>query len=222
MGRKITAISAQKRNPQRVNIYLDDEFAFGLSRIVAAWLYVGQELDQEKVAALQLDDTQEAAYQHALNFLSYRSRTESEVRVYLRKRGLEESNIQAVLERLQRSGLLNDQRFAQDWVENRSEYRPRGRRALQYELRQKGITEEAIQAAVSDTDEEELAYQAALKKAGHLRTKGWLEFRQKMYAFLSRRGFSYEISNPVIARLWHELNDGSQSDNNFTSEEVET
>jgi regulatory protein len=221
MGRKITAISAQKRNSQRVNIFLDDEFAFGLSRIVAAWLYIGQELDEEKIAALQLEDAQEVAYQNALNFLSYRSRTEAEVQAHLRKRGLEDGIIQAVLERLHRSSLLDDERFAQDWVENRNEYRPRGRRALQYELRQKGVSEEAIQAAISDLDEEELAYQAALKKAGHLKTRDWLEFRQKMYAFLSRRGFSYEISSPVVARLWHEQNDDCQSDHNITSDEVE-
>lgn len=222
MGRKITAINVQKRNPQRVNIYLDGEFAFGLSRIVAAWLSVGQELDEEKIASLQLEDAQEVAYQMALNLLSYRSRTEAEVRTHLVKKGIDEGIIQSVLERLRRSGLLNDQRFAQDWVENRSEYRPRGRRALVYELRQKGVSDEAIQAAVEELDEEKLAYQAAQKKARQLKPMDWQEFKQKMYAFLSRRGFSYEISAPVVFRIWKEQNHENQSSDHEKLEEVET
>ncbi len=221
MGRRITAINVQKRNPQRVNIYLDGEYAFGLSRIVAAWLSVGQELDDEKIAALQLEDSREVAYQSALNLLSYRSRSESEVRNHLIKRGADESIIQSVLERLQRSGLLNDQQFAQEWVENRNEYRPRSRRALVFELRQKGVSDEAIQAAVEELDEEELAYQAAQKKARQLKPMDWLEFKRKMYAFLSRRGFSYEIASPVVARLWQEQNRDRQS-SNIDYDEVET
>lgn len=221
MGRRITAINVQKRNPQRVNIYLDGEYAFGLSRIVAAWLSVGQELDDEKIAALQLEDSREVAYQSALNLLSYRNRTEAEVRNHLIKRGADESVIQSVLERLQRSGLINDQQFAQEWVENRNEYRPRSRRALVFELRRKGVSDEAIQAAVEELDEEELAYQAAQKKARQLKPMDWLEFKRKMYAFLSRRGFSYEIASPVVARLWQEQNRDRQS-SNIDYDEVET
>lgn len=222
MGRRITAIIAQKHNPQRVNIYLDGEFAFGLSRIVAAWLSVGQELDDEKIASLQQEDALEVAYQIALNLLSYRNRTEAEVRAHLVKKGIGEDIIQSVLERLQRSGLLNDQQFAQEWVENRNEYRPRGRRALVYELRQKGVPDEAIQAAVEELDEEELAYQAAQKKARQFQQMEWQEFKQRMYAFLARRGFSYEISAPVVTRIWQEQKRQSQSSINQNLEEVET
>ena len=80
MAKKITALKLQKRNKDRVNVYLDDEFAFGLSRIVAAWLRTGQELTEEKIAELQAQDNVEVALQRALNFLSYRPRSEEEVR----------------------------------------------------------------------------------------------------------------------------------------------
>ena len=59
--RTVTAIEVQQKNPQRVNIYLDDQFAFGLSRITAAWLKVGQGLSEEKIASLQAEDAREAA-----------------------------------------------------------------------------------------------------------------------------------------------------------------
>ena len=137
--RKITAIAVQKKNPNRVNISLDDEFAFGLSRIVAAWLRLGQELSDEKIAALQNEDAREVAYVKALRFLGYRARSVQEVRENLQKHEIPETVIEEVLKRLQDTNLLNDQQFAQAWVENRNTFRPRSRRALAMELRQKGL-----------------------------------------------------------------------------------
>ena len=77
---RITALKVQKKNPNRVSIYLDDEFAFGVSRIVAAWLQVGQILSDEKIASLQQAENQEAALQRALLLLSYRPHSEAEIR----------------------------------------------------------------------------------------------------------------------------------------------
>jgi regulatory protein len=66
MGRTVTAIKAQKRNKDRVSVYLDGEYAFGLARIVAAWLHVGQELSEEKIVLLTSQDEVEAAYARSL------------------------------------------------------------------------------------------------------------------------------------------------------------
>ena len=106
---RITAIEPQQKNPQRVNIYLDGEFAFGLARITAGWLKVGQELSEEKIAALQVEDANELAYQKALHFLSYRPRSSAEIRQNLTKRGTPEARVEETVNRLQRAGLVNDQ-----------------------------------------------------------------------------------------------------------------
>jgi len=167
--RTITAIEPQKKNPRRVNVYLDGEFAFGLSRLVAAWLKVGQALTEEKIASLQAEDEQETVYQKALHFLSYRPRSTAEVRQNLNKRNIPESLIEATLERLQRSGLLNDEAFARAWVENRSEFRPRSKSALKMELRRKGLDDEVIQSVLAEgVDEEALALDAARKHVHRL------------------------------------------------------
>ena len=150
----VTAMKVQKRNPQRVNVYLDGEYAFGLARITAAWLQIGQQLSDEKIAQLKAQDSHEAAYQKALGFLDYRPRSSAEVRKNLEKHGYDPEVIEQVLERLGRSGLVNDGQFAQTWVDNRSEFRPRGRRLLSMELRQKGLDDEAIETALSGLDEE--------------------------------------------------------------------
>ena len=89
MERVITAIKVQKRNPTRVNIELDGEYAFGTSRLVAAWLQVGDRLTEEKIAALIDQDTSEVAYQRALNLLNHRPRTEKEIRQKLAEKQFE-------------------------------------------------------------------------------------------------------------------------------------
>ena len=204
MSGVVTAMKVQKRNPQRVNIYLDGEYAFGLARITAAWLQIGQELDDEKIAQLRSQDSHEAAYQKALGFLDYRPRSSAEVRKNLEKHGYEAEVIEQVLERLERSGLINDGQFAQTWVDNRSEFRPRGRRALSMELRQKGLDDEAIEAALSELDEDSLAIQAARKQARKLHDLPKPDFRRKLAGFLARRGFGYGVIEPVLERVWQE------------------
>ncbi len=89
-------------------------------------------------------------------------------------------------------------------MENRSTFRPRSRRALAVELRQKGIPDDAVQAALTDVDEEALAYEAGLKRARRLEALEWNEFRTKLSEFLARRGFPYSVVAPVVSRLWTE------------------
>ena len=203
--KKITAIEVQRRNPNRVNIHLDGEFAFGLARIVAAWLQLGQTLDDEKIARLQADDARERAMQQAMLFLSYRARSEAEIRQNLRKHEIPEAVIEETLDRLRRGGFANDKEFASAWVENRTTFRPRGRRALALELRQKGLDDATIESALDGVDDEALAYEAGLKKASKLRVQDWSEFRKKLSEFLARRGFSYPVIAPVVTRLWNEI-----------------
>ncbi len=201
---KITAIEAQKKTPNRVNIYLDGEFAFGLARIVAAWLRVGLELDEEKIKRLQTEDARERAFQQAMLFLSYRARSESEIQKNLRKHEIPEEVIEQTLDRLRQDGLANDGQFARAWVENRSTFRPRSRRMMALELRQKGLNEEAVASAVEEVDDEALAYEAAQRRAPRLKDLEWIEFRKKLSEFLARRGFSYSVIAPVVTRIWNE------------------
>lgn len=201
--KKITAIEAQK-NRNRVNIHLDGEFAFGLARITAAWLKVGDTLSDEKIASLQAEDMRERALQQALLFLSYRARSEKEIRQNLLKHEFTEDAIKTTLEKLRINNLANDPEFARAWVENRNTFRPRSRRALLMELRQKGLDDETAQAAVSGVDENALAYESALKRANRLKGLEWGEFRKKLSEYLARRGFPYSVIAPVVTRIWNE------------------
>lgn len=204
--RRITSLQVQKKNPDRVSIYLDEEFAFGVSRIVAAWLQVGQELSEEKIAELQEQETKEAALQKALLLLSYRPRSETEIRQKMSRAGFDPEVIAKVLDRLRETGLVRDESFAREWVENRSALRPRSRKMLAYELRQKGVAEEAIEQALETTSEDEdLALQAARRYAHKLSAAEWQEFHRRLASFLARRGFAYETAKTVVRQVWNDL-----------------
>jgi regulatory protein len=213
-------LKLQKRNSQRVNVYLDGVFAFGLARITAAWLQIGQELGDEKIAELLAADGSEVAFQKALRFLENRPRAEAEVRRRLHEHQISDEVIDPVIERLRRGGLIDDARFAKEWVENRSTFRPRGRRALAQEMRQHGLPGEMIQEAISDVDEEALALQAARKQTRKLHDLEWLDFRRKLSGFLARRGFSYATIAPVVTQTWNELNKPETSSDDFEDYEV--
>lgn len=201
---RISSIEPQKRDPGRVNIHLDGDYAFSLAGIVAARLKVGQELAPDGAAALQAEDALEDAHQHALRFLSVRTRSESEIRQYLRKRKVADDVLEQTLIRLRSSRLADDGQFAQAWVENRNTFRPRGQRALAWELQRKGVSAPIAQAALASVDEPALAYQAASKRARQLANLPWEEFRSKLSGFLARRGFPYSAIAPVVSRIWNE------------------
>jgi regulatory protein len=201
---QVTAIKVQKRNKDRVNIYLDGEYAFSLKMIVAASLKRGDYLSDEEIKGLQMQDSFQKAHDRALNFLAYRPRSSAEVSRYLKEKGVPLEVSEEVLQRLSAARLLDDVAFARYWVENRETFKPRGRRLLRQELRQKGVDDELIAEALSEVDEEESAYQAALKQASKYTRLDDGLFRQRMHNFLRRRGFTYEVIRETISRLLHQ------------------
>ncbi|MEE8356722.1 MAG: RecX family transcriptional regulator, partial [Anaerolineales bacterium] len=193
----VTKLEPQKKNPQRLNVYLNGEFAFGVSRTAAPWLEEGNQLSQQKINALQTEDQVEQAFQRALHFLSFRIRSEQEIRLNLQKHQLPENIIDPVLNRLRERSLVNDRDFAQQWIDNRNRFHPRGKRALSSELYRKGIPNQIIEETLNDLDETELAYKFARKKVDKLKTLDKSNFQKKMYGYLSRRGFDYSLSKEV-------------------------
>ncbi len=209
MGGTITALIVQKRNKERVNVYLDGKFAFGLALSEAVRLRKGQHLSDEEIAQLRALDEIEMAREHALRFLSYRPRSAAEVRRSLRqsKRGFSEETIETVVARLERAGLIDDEAFARFWVENRARFGPRSTQALRYELRRKGVPDAVITAALAAVDEETAAYEAARQRAPRYAKADRETFRRYMGGYLARRGFSVHLIRDVLNRLWAELNE---------------
>lgn len=197
----ITLLEVQKRNKERVNVYLDHAYAFSVTLMDAARLKKGQTLTPADVAALKTEDDLTRAVERAARFLSHRPRSIAEVRRNLAEKSVDESVISAAIERLETMGYLDDVAFARFWVQNRVMFKPLGTRALRYELRQKGVSDPIIAQVLDEVDAAENAYRAALKQASRLRVQDRTEFRAKMSSFLQRRGFDYATISDVIERL---------------------
>jgi regulatory protein len=204
MGGIITALRFQKGDKERVNVYLDEQFAFALPAVEAARLRKGQELSDDEIERLKALDAEARAYERAVRFLGYRPRSVAEVEHHLREHQMDEPVVRRVISRLQAAGYLDDEGFARFWVENRQQFNPRGAGALRHELRLKGVAPDVIEETLraADVDEETAAYQSISAKAKHWRELDRAAFWKKAGGYLARRGFSYEVIESVLGRLW--------------------
>jgi len=202
---KVTALKAHPRNKSQVKVYLDGAFAFNLAKMVGARLRIGQELDAADLERLRHADAQEQAYDYALKFLASRPRSEAEVRRRLRARQVEAEVVEAAIARLRRAGLVDDEAFASYWVENRMTFRPKSKRVLLAELKNKGVREaEVLAQAVSGADDAEAAYRLAAKRASRMQGLAYADFCRRLGDFLARRGFDFEVIQPIVRRVWQE------------------
>ena len=147
-----------------------------------------------------------AAVDAAFRFLSFRPRSETEVRRRLTPRFRPEL-VERVIEALRDKNYLDDEEFARRWRLHRERFHPRGRRVLQRELSRFGVAREVIDQALLGMEEEKNAYQAGLKLAIRLMSKECTQealFR-KLYPYLQRRGFAYSLARDTVDRLWLEL-----------------
>jgi len=147
---------------------------------------------------------QQSPLDAAYRYLSYRPRSEFEMRVWLGRKGFGRPMIESTLLTLKGKGLLDDAAFARFWRESRESSSPRSRAALRSELRRKGIDPDVVAEALDGVDEEAAAYRAAQKKAARLATDDHDDFRTRLSAVLRRRGFSYEVTEHTVNRLWQE------------------
>ncbi len=201
----VTAIQTQTRDQERVSVFIDGAFAFGLGREVAdmAGLAVGDDLDSEGIRDLLAGETRHRALSTALVYLAHRPRSEGEIRTRLQRDDHDPETIEATLPRLRDWHYVDDSDFARRWVENRDEHRPRGTRLLATELRQKGVDPEVIAEAIDGAgiDEEAGALDLARKRSRQLSGLEPAVHDRRLSGFLARRGYGYDIIRRVLEIL---------------------
>ncbi len=191
---KITDVKQQLKREDRYSIYIDGKYAFSLSEaeLVRLGLRQGLSLTAEKLAELQQDSKRDKAYDRSLHYIEIRPRSEQEIRQYLKRKQYEPELINAVAAKLYDIDLLNDERFARQWVEWRLASKPSSKRKLQAELIQKGISRDIIQEVMAEIEPEtELEQVKAL--IGRKARLSQYQDRQKLMAYLARQGFSYDL-----------------------------
>ena len=203
---KITALKANKRTDKQLNMFLDGKFAISVDTEVAVKeeLKIGQELSDEQLKDLAENVSLARCLNTAYRFLSYRPRSEAEMKDRLHRRGFEDSKIEIVINKLKEQKLLDDTAFAQFWKENRDTFRPRSQRLTRLELKKKGVADEIVNEVTDDSNDMDSAYQAALKKARRLAGEDYEVFNRRVGDFLKRRGFDYAVIHQTVKRLWQE------------------
>jgi regulatory protein len=200
---KITAIKAQVRDKNRVNISIDGKYRLSLDmlQMVEFGLRTGQEISEKELASLEDESQYGKLYTRSLEYALTRPRSLREMKDYLYrktrdtrtktgsiKKGVSPELTERVFNRLVEKGYLDDVKFAQFWVENRNVRKGSSLRKLKSELSAKGVTSEIVEQILSHserTDQEEIQKIIAKKAARY-------DDQQKLIAYLARQGFRYD------------------------------
>ena len=205
----ITALRSNVRKKQ-VNVFVDGLFSFVIADELAAKnrLEVGRQLSVDQIEQLKETDLLQSCFDAAARYLSYRPRSESEVKQRLRHRGFDDNVVEETISKLRERRLIDDVAFAEYWRNNRLSFSPRSRRLIKVELRQKGVAAETADEVVKDLDDEDAVYKAGLKKVRRFSCSDYEDFRRTLYDYLRRRGFDYETVKYAVERLWRERKNG--------------
>jgi regulatory protein len=155
-----------------------------------------------------MDDHFEQYYLKAVHFLKFRQRSVKEMREYLKKKNASDEVIDRVIAMLSEQKFLNDREFARAWIENRARFRPKGRRIVELELKQKGISKDIIGEVMAEEPTEDVPdeteqlrrlVEQRLPKYKHLER---FEVYQKLGAFLARRGYTWDHIKRAIDAVY--------------------
>lgn len=214
---KITGLSAQQKDPNRINVLVDGKFRFSLdiSQVTDLGIRVGKEFKEEELDEFEVESQFGKLYGRALEYCIMRPHSAREVRDYLYRKtrttrvrnrrtgevkerlGVSTELTDRVFDRLLDKGYIDDSAFTRWWVENRNVRKGTSRRKLQAELAAKGVSSAIIEEALSLTtrsDEEELAKIVSKKRAKY-------PDDQKFMQYLARQGFSYDDIKSALSDL---------------------
>lgn len=197
----ITQISAQQKNKERANIYIDGEFYVGVSleTVLKLRLKVGDAVDSERLSEIVAEAERADAMQKATDYALKTLKTKRQVKDYLLKKGYSEETVWQTVDKLKEYGYIDDKEYSKRFIESTS--KTQGRRLIEYKLMMKGVKKDDIAFAyeTAETDDRENARRLAEK---YLRNKEITkENVLKTYKYLIGRGFSYEQADYAVARF---------------------
>ena len=151
-----------------------------------------------------IQDCLNAAY----HYLSYRPRSEGEIKQWLHRRGYANEVAEQTIIKLREQNLSDDFAFARFWKENRLSFRPKSKRLIKKELRNKKVAQEIIEQVTEDIDDEAIAYKLGSKRISTLAHLDYPDFYRRLSSYLAYRGFGYEVIKHTAALVWREKEEG--------------
>lgn len=207
---KLTKITTQKKHKSRYNIFLDkgngEEYGFSVDEdvLVKFRLQKNMELDEATIQALIQTDTFHKSYTLAINYLSYRMRSEKELRDYLKDKETDPEHIEEIISRLKKECLLDDQEFANSLVRTRVMTSSKGPLLVKKELIEKGVAATKAEGALihySFDQQYEKAMKFAAKKMKNDGRKSYRQQIQNVQQTLMQKGFQGDVIQEVLANL---------------------
>lgn len=199
----ITSIKAQK-NQKRVNINLDGSFGFGLDleNFMKLQLKVNQELTQEEINEIIKKGELQKSFDKTLRFVMTRPRSLKEVKDYFRRKEIDKSLHETIIDKLVRLELLDDQKFARWWVDQRLAFKSKSKKDITFELRQKGVETNIIKNILDDSeiDEVKIAKELIDKKSYKWQKYDEKIRKQKISQYLAGKGFNWDVINSVVEK----------------------
>jgi len=186
---KITRLQPQAKRPDRVSVFIDDKYAFSLTRdqVAELELKLGQEVDPIRIRQFLADSVFGKLRDQTYRWLAIRLRSRWEIETYLARKTEDEKLRQRLLTLLDGQGYVDDAKFAAAWVRHRNLIKPMSQYRLKQELLQKRLPMEIIEEALSEQPQDDIAaIRSLVAKRGHRYPD-----RQKLMAFLARQGFKY-------------------------------
>jgi len=151
---------------------------------------------------------EDTAFQHCLEaayrYLSYRPRSEEEVRQRLHKHGFDGEAAEKTIVKLKEQNLIDDFAFAQFWKDSRLSFRPKSKNLINRELKGKGVAVEIIEQVTKDIDDEGNAYELGRNRLHALAHLDYPDFYRRLSGYLGYRGFTHEVIKSIITLLWQE------------------
>ena len=203
---KITKIESQKKHKDRVNIFIDDEFAFGCDGelLYKFSLNKGFSIDKEKIIKIIREEEFIKCKSYCLNVVSRGLKTEKEIRNKLYEKSYDEDIVDRAIDFLKEYEFINDERYA--LMFSKDKILRSGRRKIEYDLKRKGVDDNIIECSLNSIDEEvELnnAKNTALKKYNLLKNKESDERKiyNKLSTYLLGKGYEYSLIKKVVSNI---------------------
>ncbi len=204
--KKITKIEYQKKNKDRVNIYLDDNFAFGidLNIMIKYSLAKNAELEDEFIEEILKAEEEISVYNYAVSVLSRNAKSEKQLRDKMREKGYDDQFIDSAIEKLKQQKYLDDEKYSEMLISSKLNACKYGKRRIKEVLYEKGIERNIIEEKlklVSEEDEIERACCIGAKKLRTLKENDTRKKNIKLSNFLINKGFEYSVVRKAVSRL---------------------
>ncbi|WP_392486679.1 recombination regulator RecX [Haloimpatiens sp. FM7315] len=205
MKNHITKIEVQKRNKDRVNIYIDEEFSFAcnMELVYSYGLKKDMEVNKEHLKSITEEDNYLKGKKYALKVLEKTYKTESEMREKLFKNGYNEEESNRIIDFLKEYKFIDDIRYANMYIKDKS--KTAGKNKIKYDLLKKGLKEDLVNESICKIDsllEFENAFSIAEKKYNrYSKTEASFKLYKKIGDSLVRSGYDFQIVSDVISKL---------------------